>query len=197
MIKIFEYFMIPGFLVFIGIILGLIYRIIIDIRMRRMYQNNIFKNVDISKCKIDTVVTMLGTFNEYSRIIKHKDFIFYMTEYGIYEGIVFDVYGTVTGKEESEYWDLKDNQEDEKIINPLLNFDDFTKEIRKRIGNLKAEKYIIMGGNCIFRIPLKSIRILRMNSFSYILNKKEIKKKYSKELIDKVYNDLLYLNDER
>ena len=189
--------MIPGFLVFIGIILGLIYRIIIDIRMRRMYQNNIFKNVDISKCKIDTVVTMLGTFNEYSRIIKHKDFIFYMTEYGIYEGIVFDVYGTVTGKEEAEYWDLKDNQEDEKIINPLLNFDDFTKEIRKRIGNLKAEKYIIMGGNCIFRIPLKSIRILRMNSFSYILNKKEIKKKYSKELIDKVYNDLLYLNDER
>lgn len=197
MIKIFEYLMIPGFLVFIGIILGLIYRIIIDIRMRRMYQNNIFRNIDISKCKIDTVLTMLGTFKDYSRIIKHNDFIFYITEYGIYEGIVFDVYGTVTGKEEDEYWNLKDNQEDEKIINPLLSFENFTKEIRKKIGNLKVEKYIIMGGNCIFRIPLKSIRILRMNSFSYILNKKEIKKKYSKEQIDKVYNDLLYLNDER
>lgn len=195
MIKVFEYLMIPGFLVFISIILGLIYRIIIDIKMRRMYQNNIFKNIDISKCKIDTVVTMLSTFNEYSRIIKHKDFIFYITEYGIYEGIVFDVYGTVTGKEDDEYWNLKDSKEDEKIINPLIRFDDFTNEVRKKIGNLKIEKYIIMGGNCIFRIPLKSIKILRMNSFSYILNKKEVKKKYSKEQLEKIYNDLLYLND--
>ena len=195
MIKVFEYLMIPGFLVVISIILGLIYRIIIDIKMRRMYQNNIFKNIDISKCKIDTVVTMLSTFNEYSRIIKHKDFIFYITEYGIYEGIVFDVYGTVTGKEDDEYWNLKDSKEDEKIINPLIRFDNFTNEVRKKIGNLKVEKYIIMGGNCIFRIPLKSIKILRMNSFSYILNKKEIKKKYSKEQLEKIYNDLLYLND--
>lgn len=195
MIKVFEYLMIPGFLVVISIIFGLIYRIIIDIKMRRMYQNNIFKNIDISKCKIDTVVTMLSTFNEYSRIIKHKDFIFYITEYGIYEGIVFDVYGTVTGKEDDEYWNLKDSKEDEKIINPLIRFDDFTNEVRKKIGNLKIEKYIIMGGNCIFRIPLKSIKILRMNSFSYILNKKEVKKKYSKEQLEKIYNDLLYLND--
>ena len=197
MIKVFEYLMIPGFLVCISIILGLIYRIIIDIKMRRMYQNNIFRNVDISKCKIDTVVTMLNTFNEYSRIIKHKNFIFYITEYGIYEGIVFDVYGTVTGNEDDEYWNLKDNQEDEKIINPLIVFDNFTKEVRNKIGNLKVEKYIIMGGNCIFRISLKSIKILRMNSFSYIFNKKEIKKKYSKEQIEKVYNDLLYLSDEK
>ncbi len=196
MIVMFKYFMIPGFLLFFAIIIGLIYRIYIDIKMQRMYQNNIFKNIDISKCKIDTVITILNTFKGYSKIIKHDNFIFYITEYGMYEGIIFDVYGTVTGKENDEYWNLKDKQEDEKIINPLIEFSEFRKNIREKAGNNQIDKYIIMGGNCIFRIPLKSIKILRMNTFNYILNKRDMKPKYTKEQIDKIYNDLLYLNDK-
>lgn len=196
MIVMFKYFMIPGFLLFFVIIIGLIYRIYIDIKMQRMYQNNIFKNIDISKCKIDTVITILNTFKGYSKIIKHDNFIFYITEYGMYEGIIFDVYGTVTGKENDEYWNLKDKQEDEKIINPLIEFSEFRKNIREKAGNNQIDKYIIMGGNCIFRIPLKSIKILRMNTFNYILNKRDMKPKYTKEQIDKIYNDLLYLNDK-
>ncbi len=196
MIEMFKYFMIPGFLLFFAIIIGLIYRIYIDIKMQRMYQNNIFKNIDISKCKIDTVITILNTFKGYSKIIKHDDFIFYITEYGMYEGIIFDVYGTVTGKENDEYWNLKDKQEDEKITNPLIEFSEFRKNIREKAGNNQIDKYIIMGGNCIFRIPLKSIKILRMNTFNYILNKRDMKPKYTKEQIDKIYNDLLYLNDK-
>ncbi len=195
MITIFEYLMIPGFLLFIGILIGLVYRIYIDIRMQRMYQNNIFKNIDISKCKIDTVATILSNFNGYSKIIKHGDFIVYITEFGMYEGIVYDVYGTVTGKENDEYWNLKDNQEDEKILNPLIKFNEFRKQVREKAGNIQIDKYIIMGGNCIFRIQLKSIKILRMNNFNYILNKKDIKQKYTKQQIDKIYNDLLYLQD--
>lgn len=196
MIEMFKYFMIPGFLLFFVIIIGLIYRIYIDIKMQRMYQNNIFKNIDISKCKIDTVITILNTFKGYSKIIKHDNFIFYITEYGMYEGIIFDVYGTVTGKENDEYWNLKDKQEDEKIINPLIEFSEFRKNIREKAGNNQIDKYIIMGGNCIFRIPLKSIKIVRMNTFNYILNKRDMKPKYTKEQIDKIYNDLLYLNDK-
>lgn len=188
--------MIPGFLLFFVIIIGLIYRIYIDIKMQRMYQNNIFKNIDISKCKIDTVITILNTFKGYSKIIKHDNFIFYITEYGMYEGIIFDVYGTVTGKENDEYWNLIDKQEDEKIINPLIEFSEFRKNIREKAGNNQIDKYIIMGGNCIFRIPLKSIKIVRMNTFNYILNKRDMKPKYTKEQIDKIYNDLLYLNDK-
>lgn len=188
--------MVPGFLLFFGIIIGLIYRIYIDIKMQRMYQNNIFKNIDISKCKIDIVITILNTFKGYSKIIKHGDFIFYITEYGMYEGIIFDVYGTVIGKENDEYWNLRDNQEDEKIINPLIEFNEFRKKIREKAGNNQIDKYIIMGGNCIFRISLKSIKILRMNSFNYILNKRDMKQKYTREQIDKIYNDLLYLNDK-
>ncbi len=196
MIELFKYLMIPGFLVFFGMLIGLIYRIYIDIKLRRMYQNNIFKNIDISKCKIDTVITILNTFKGYNKIIKHGDFIFYITEYGMYEGIVFDVYGSVTGKENDEYWNLKDNQEDEKIINPLIKFNEFRKQVREKAGNANIDKYIIMGGNCIFRIPLKSIKILRMNNFNYILNKTDMKQKYTKEQIDKIYSDLLYLNDK-
>ena len=194
--EMFRYFMIPGVLIFFGILIGLVYRIYIDIKMQRMYQNNIFKNIDISKCKIDTVITILNTFKGYSKIIKHGDFIFYITEYGIYEGIIFDVYGTVIGKENDEYWNLKDNQEDEKIMNPLIKFNEFRKQIREKAGNVQIDKYIIMGGNCIFRIPLKSIKILRMNTFNYILNKIDMKPKYTREQVDKIYNDLLYLNDK-
>ena len=196
MIELFKYLMIPGFLVFFGMLIGLVYRIYIDIKLRRMYQNNIFKNIDISKCKIDTVITILNTFKGYSKIIKHEDFIFYITEYGMYEGVIFDVYGTVTGKENDEYWNLKDNQEDEKIINPLVKFNEFRKQIREKAGNANIDKYIIMGGNCIFRIPLKSIKILRMNNFNYVLNKIDMKQKYTKEQIDKIYDDLSYLNDK-
>lgn len=196
MITLFEYLMIPGVLLFIGILIGLVYRIFIDIKMQRMYQNNIFKNIHISKCKIDTVVNILSKFNGYSKIIKHGDFIVYITEFGMYEGIIFDVYGTVTGKENDEYWNLKDNQEDEKILNPLNKFNEFRKQVREKAGNIRIDKYIIMGGNCIFRIQLKSIKILRMNNFNYILNKRDMKQKYTKEQIDKIYNDLLYLNDK-
>lgn len=196
MIEMFKYFMIPGFLIFFGILIGLVYRIYIDIKMQRMYQNNIFKNIDISKCKINTVITILKTFNGYSKIIKHGDFIFYITEYGMYEGIVFDVYGTVIGKENDEYWNLKDDQEDEKIINPLIKFYEFRKKVREKAGNSQIDKYIIMGGNCIFRVPLKSIKILRMNNFNYILNKMEMRPKYTKQEVDKIYDDLLYLNDK-
>jgi len=188
--------MIPVWLLVLGILIGLIYRIYIDIKMQRMYQNNIFKNIDISKCKIDTVVTILNTFKGYSKIIKHGDFIFYITEYGMYEGIIFDVYGTITGQENDEYWNLRDNQEDEKIVNPLIKFDEFRTKVREKAGNCQIDKYIIMGGNCIFRVPLKSIKILRMNTFNYILNKREIRAKYTKQEVDKIYNDLLYLDDK-
>jgi hypothetical protein len=196
MIEIFKSFMIPGSLLFFGILIGFIFRIYMDIKMQRMYQNNIFKNIDISKCKIDTVITILNTFKGYSKIIKHGDFIFYITEYGMYEGVIFDVYGTVIGKENDEYWNLRDNQEDEKIINPLIKFNEFRNQVREKVGNSQIDKYIIMGGNCIFRVPLKSIKILRMNAFNYILNKMDMKPKYTKEQIDKIYNDLLYLNDK-
>lgn len=168
----------------------------IDLKMKRMYQNNIFKSIDISKCKIDTVITILNSFNGYSKTIKHDCFIFYITEYSIFVGIIFDEYGTVIGKENDEYWILKDMQENHNVINPLFEFKKFRKKVREIVGNVEIEKYIIMGGNCIFRVPLKSIKILRMNCFQYILNKKDMKQKYSKEQIDEIYNDLFYLNDK-
>ena len=106
-----------------------------------------------------------------------------------------DVYGIVIGKENDQYWSLKGIEKETEIVNPLNSFIKFNNEIKNKIGNYSIKSYIIMGGNCLFRVSLKTIKILKMNNFNYILNKKDMKAKYSKSEIDKIYNELVYLNE--
>lgn len=184
-----------GVLIVIFLVIGLLIHLIKDLYMQRMSKNNIFKNADISNSRIDTIEDILNHFDGYKKFIQHQNFIFYITEYGIYTSIILDVYGIVIGKENDQYWSLKGIEKETEIVNPLNSFIKFNNEIKNKIGNYSIKSYIIMGGNCLFRVSLKTIKILRMNNFNYILNKKDMKAKYSKSEIDRIYNELVYLNE--
>lgn len=189
--KLIEIFMMyPAYFV-IGIIsiLALV-RIIYGLFSNKKKERSIFKKVDISDSKMNTIVTMLSTYKGYYKLLTNNNFVVYITEYGIYMGFIIDEVGTVVGEENSDYWILKSTGEDRKISNKMLLFNDIRKKIEERLGNKEIKEYIIMGSNCIFLVKLSSAKILRMNNLLMTFTKTEMKKVYTEEEIDAIANSL-------
>lgn len=165
-------------------------RIIYGLFSNKKKERSIFKKVDISDSKMNTIVTMLSTYKGYYKLLTNNNFVVYITEYGIYMGFIIDEVGTVVGEENSDYWILKSTGEDKKISNKMLLFNDIRKKIEERLGNKEIKEYIIMGSNCIFLVKLSSAKILRMNNLLMTFTKTEMKKVYTEEEIDAIANSL-------
>lgn len=189
--KLIEIFMMyPAYFV-VGIILILaLVRIIYGLISNKKKERSIFKKVDISDSKMNTIVTMLSTYKGYYKLLTNNNFVVYITEYGIYMGFIIDEVGTVVGEENSDYWVLKSTGEDRKISNKMLLFNDIRKKIEERLGNKEIKEYIIMGSNCIFLVKLSSAKILRMNNVLMTFTKTEMRKVYTEEEIDTIANSL-------
>lgn len=189
--KLIEIFMMyPAYFVAGIISILALVRIIYGLFSNKKKERSIFKKVDISDSKMNTIVTMLSTYKGYYKLLTNNNFVVYITEYGIYMGFIIDEVGTVVGEENSDYWILKSTGEDKKISNKMLLFNDIRKKIEERLGNKEIKEYIIMGSNCIFLVKLSSAKILRMNNLLMTFTKTEMKKVYTEEEIDAIANSL-------
>lgn len=176
-------------LIILLVVIALI-RIIYGLIKNSKKERNIFKKIDISDSKMNTIITMLSTYKGYYRLLTKNNLIIFITEYAIYMGFIIDEVGTVVGEENSDYWILKSTGSDTRISNKMFLFNDIKKKLKERLGNKEIKEYIIMGGNCIFLVKLVSAKILRMNNVFVTFTKTEMKKVYTEEEIDAMADSL-------
>ncbi|MEG2250525.1 MAG: hypothetical protein RSD09_02995 [Bacilli bacterium] len=184
-------YIMPAILIVIGIIIGFFYRLYIDYKKGRMYQNNIFRTIDIKYARQDTIVKALDSVTNFHRIkVISKDVILFMNEYDMSLILSKDYIGQIFGLEESPVWKIKGDEKQEELKNPLYMFRKIEERIKESLGNYEYKKYIIIGSLCLININLKTIKILRMNNFYYFINKVANKKRYTKEEINNLFDNL-------
>ncbi|HPF83562.1 MAG TPA: hypothetical protein PLV83_05335 [Bacilli bacterium] len=179
------------FLVLIGILflIGAIINIIID-KIRGKSNQHIFRKRNIDNSNEDTLALLFNKVNGYKRIIKYDDIILFINEYGIKAILICDIYGILSGNENDKSWQLKANNRDTLITNPIIGFRDKLTKISSKIGNEEITEYILLGGHCFLNIEFKSINLVRTNKIFYTLSKKDGNKKYSVDEIDNIYEKL-------
>ena len=188
--KMFWIYTLP-FLFLIGyIFVGFIFKVIKEVIKKEVSLEDFTKEVDVRYARCDTVYNSLEKLNNYHKIVLlTNDTMLFMNEYSISLITVKNYIGTLKGNEDDKILTIK-SEEELEVENPKILLNKVYDKIKEKIPNYEVKKYLIIGAVCITNLKYNDIKILRMNNYYYYINKLGIKKIYTKEIIDKVFDGL-------
>ena len=188
--KMFWIYTLP-FLFLIGYILvAFIFKVIKEVINKEVSLEDFTKEVDVRYARCDTVYNSLEKLNNYHKIVLlTNDTMLFMNEYSISLITVKNYIGTLKGNEDDKILTIK-SEEELEVENPKILLNKVYDKIKEKIPNYEVKKNLILGAVCITNLKYKDIKILRMNNYYYYINKLGIKKIYTKEIIDKVFDGL-------
>ena len=188
--KMFWIYTLP-FLFLIGyIFVAFIFKVIKEVIKKEVSLEDFTKEVDVRYARCDTVYNSLEKIKNYHKIVLlTNDTMLFMNEYSISLITVKNYIGTLKGNEDDKILTIK-SEEELEVENPKILLNKVYDKIKEKIPNYEVKKYLILGAVCITNLKYKDIKILRMNNYYYYINKLGIKKIYTKEIIDKVFDGL-------
>ena len=188
--KMFWIYTLP-FLFLIGyIFVAFIFKVIKEVINKEVSLEDFTKEVDVRYARCDTVYNSLEKLNNYHKIVLlTNDTMLFMNEYSISLITVKNYIGTLKGNEDDKILTIK-SEEELEVENPKILLNKVYDKIKEKIPNYEVKKYLILGAVCITNLKYKDIKILRMNNYYYYINKLGKQKIYTKEIIDKVFEDL-------
>jgi hypothetical protein len=175
------------FLILGAIIIVAIVKIILE-KVTGKYgkSNKINRTIDISKCPIQTLETILDQCNNIHKAIRiNSEMLFYIDEYNMYLIMFKNWIGNVQGEPKDLKWYIKSNQ-DYRVNNAYIELKEKLNIVKFKINNDDIIPILLLNGLLIFNMSDPKIETIRMDNILDRINRKAYKKKYSEEQINEI-----------
>lgn len=175
------------FLILGAIIIVAIVKIILE-KVTGKYgkSNKINRTIDISKCPIQTLETILDQCNNIHKAIRiNSEMLFYIDEYNMYLIMFKNWIGNVQGEPKDLKWYIKSTQ-DYRVNNAYIELKEKLNIVKFKINNDDIIPILLLNGLLIFNMSDPEIETIRMDNILDRINRKAYKKKYSEEQINEI-----------
>lgn len=175
------------FLILGAIIIVAIVKIILE-KVTGKYgkSNKINRTIDISKCPIQTLETILDQCNNIHKAIRiNSEMLFYIDEYNMYLIMFKNWIGNVQGEPKDLKWYIKSTQ-DYRVNNAYIELKEKLNIVKFKINNDDIVPILLLNGLLIFNMSDPEIETIRMDNILDRINRKAYKKKYSEEQINEI-----------
>ena len=175
------------FLILVAIIIVAIVKIILE-KVTGKYgkSNKINRTIDISKCPIQTLETILDQCNNIHKAIRiNSEMLFYIDEYNMYLIMFKNWIGNVQGEPNDLKWYIKSTQ-DYRVNNAYIELKEKLNIVKFKINNDDIIPILLLNGLLIFNMSDPEIETIRMDNILDRINRKAYQKKYSEEQINEI-----------
>ena len=175
------------FLILGAIIIVAIVKIILE-KVTGKYgkSNKINRTIDISKCPIQTLETILDQCNNIHKAIRiNSEMLFYIDEYNMYLIMFKNWIGNVQGEPKDLKWYIKSTQ-DYRVNNAYIVLKEKLNIVKFIIINDDIIPILLLNGLLIFNMSDPEIETIRMDNILDRINRKAYQKKYSEEQINEI-----------
>jgi hypothetical protein len=175
------------FLILGAIIIVAIVKIILE-KVTGKYgkSNKINRTIDISKCPIQTLETILDQCNNIHKAIRiNSEMLFYIDEYNMYLIMFKNWIGNVQGEPKDLKWYIKSTQ-DYRVNNAYIELKEKLNIVKFKINNDDIIPILLLNGLLIFNMSDPEIETIRMDNILDRINRKAYQKKYSEEQINEI-----------
>lgn len=187
----FSFYFYTPLLILGAIVIGAIIKIIKEnLSGKYSKSNKINRKIDISKCPIQTLETILeqcSNFHKYVRI--NNETLLYVDEYDIYLIVFKNWTGNVQGKIEDLKWNVK-SVNDYTVNNAYIGIKELLNTIKVKLDNNDIIGILLLNGLLIFDIIDNEIETIRIDNILDRINRKAYKKKYNEEEINVIVDTL-------
>ncbi len=175
------------FLILGAIVIVAIVKIILE-KVTGKYgkSNKINRTIDISKCPIQTLETILDQCNNIHKAIRiNSEMLFYIDEYNMYLIMFKNWIGNVQGEPKDLKWYIKSTQ-DYRVNNAYIELKEKLNIVKFKINNDDIIPILLLNGLLIFNMSDPEIETIRMENILDRINRKAYQKKYSEEQINEI-----------
>ena len=175
------------FLMLVAIIIVAIVKIILE-KVTGKYgkSNKINRTIDISKCPIQTLETILDQCNNIHKAIRiNSEMLFYIDEYNMYLIMFKNWIGNVQDEPNDLKWYIKSTH-DYRVNNAYIELKEKLNIVKFKINNDDIVPILLLNGLLIFNMSDPEIETIRMDNILDRINRKAYKKKYSEEQINEI-----------
>lgn len=187
----FSFYFYTPLLILGAIVIGAIIKIIKEnLSGKYSKSNKINRTIDISKCPIQTLETILeqcSNFHKYVRI--NNETLLYVDEYDIYLIVFKNWTGNVQGEIEDLKWNVK-SANDYTVNNAYIGIKELLNTIKVKLDNNDIIGILLLNGLLIFDIIDNEIETIRIDNILDRINRKASKKKYNEEEINVIVDTL-------
>lgn len=169
-----------GTLVFIAVV-----KIILENTSRKYAKSNkINRTIDISKCPIQTLETILSQSSNIHNMVRIKnDTLFFMDEYNAYIILFKNWLGNVIGEASDEKWLIKATPE-YTVYNPFMEIRNILETVNLKINIDDITPLVVFNGLLKINIFDEEIESIKIDNVLSRIKKKEGQKKYSEQQIN-------------
>ena len=187
----FSFYFYTPLLILGAIVIGAIIKIIKEnLSGKYSKSNKINRTIDISKCPIQTLETILEQCNNFHKYVRiNNETLLYVDEYDIYLIVFKNWTGNVQGKIEDLKWNVK-SANDYTVNNAYIGIKELLNTIKVKLDNNDIIGILLLNGLLIFDIIDNEIETIRIDNILDRINRKASKKKYNEEEINVIVDTL-------